>query len=149
MPTGCYTATNYSCGTTDNLRDPPTGAAGTTTKGAAFIYKAGYQESAYNTAPRIHWQKFFENYQGVTAVALSRSERSLEGAYGRENSWDAGSSQWVFDPQPTPIYTNFGAAFLHSRCLEERSHKIITFDYSTGDLLQSYPWLSRQEVYKH
>lgn len=144
LPTGCYDDTAYSCKgdpTNPGLADLTDSSM--TTKGAAFVYKAGYQEGVYDTTPEMKWQKFFEHYKGVTAIALSRSETSLEGAYRMENVWSSGSSQWTFDPQPTPIYTEFAAAFLQSRCLEERSHKIVTFDYDTGEVLQAYPWLSR------
>jgi hypothetical protein len=38
---------------------------------------------------------------------------------------------------------------VESKCLEQRSHKIVTFDYANGEILQAYPWRSIQEVYKH
>jgi hypothetical protein len=42
----------------------------------------------------------------------------------------------------------FVAAFLESRCLSQHSHKIVTLDYQTGEVLQAYPYVSKYPVYQ-
>lgn len=74
----------------------------------------------------------------MTAIKLSRNE-----AITAFPAWDTGTGAYAYEPVPKTIYKSFVAAFLQSRCLTEKPHKIVILDYSTGAVLQAIPFTSK------
>lgn len=131
QPIGCYSSTSYLCNSLE---------IGNEEKGVAYIFKA--EASPNDVNEYIIWRRFFENYNQVTALKLSRSDTNND-----QTSWNSGSSTWDPAPTPTTIYSNFVAAFLRSKCTSEISHKLLILDYSNGEIKMVIPYLSKQEVF--
>ena len=135
VPTGCYKDSTYTCKDGTEITDDAL-------KGVAYIFKG--TASASNTADEtIQWKRFFEHYNSVTALALSRSETNRV-----HPTWDTINLQWTSEPEPTTIYQDFVAGFLQSPCLADKPHKIVILDYQTGALMLVIPYESKQTVFK-
>mmetsp|Transcript_14973 Transcript_14973/g.23172 ORF Transcript_14973/g.23172 Transcript_14973/m.23172 type:complete len:134 (+) Transcript_14973:365-766(+) len=121
--TGCYSGEAYDCDGTPVTDDA--------LKGVAFIMRVSDTTTGLGDSgedENIVWQKFFEAYNSVTALKLSRQE-----TIPTAPTWSG--SAWSHEPSPTSIYTNFVAAFLQSRCQTLRPQKIVIMDYSDGSVL--------------